>query len=170
MLVCPFLRQIHPAAGDPAGQICCTYDEDGGSLLAGWDFNLSQIYLPKRRRRKWNDCLKLNVSLCRILINMFACSNLCWSIRSVQQPARGSSSEPQTHHLWPLRGRSIGSVQPRYRRPEWKQRRSRVLGPGRPLRWLGVQTTERYKVLFQHLSTLLMSFRILLLILLFPNS
>lgn len=75
MLVCPFLRQIHPAAGDPAGQICCTYDEDGGSLLAGWDCNLSQIYLPMRRRRKENDSLKQNVNLCRILIRL--CVHIC---------------------------------------------------------------------------------------------
>lgn len=34
LFVCCSHRQIYPAAGDPAGQVCCTYDEDGGSLLA----------------------------------------------------------------------------------------------------------------------------------------
>lgn len=119
-----------------------------------------------QRERKWKNSLKQNM---RVSAGEFVCSNLCCSIRSVQQPTGGSSSEPQTQHLRPLRGRSLGSVRLRYRRPEWEGRRPRVVGPGRPVRWLGVQTTERYKVLFQHLFTLLMSFRILLQTLLFPN-
>lgn len=43
MLVLSSRRQIHPAAGDPTGQICCSYDEDGGSLLARWSSPLIKM-------------------------------------------------------------------------------------------------------------------------------
>lgn len=39
----PSCRQIHSAPGDPAGEICCTADEDGRSLLARCELNVQKF-------------------------------------------------------------------------------------------------------------------------------
>lgn len=111
------------------------------------------FYLPKIEREEERTLVNNMQVLAGEFVWFRLCLTLCWSIRSVQQPTRRGPSEPQTHCLWPLRGRSIGSVRPRYRRPERAQRRPRVLGPGRPVRGLGVQTTEGYVCPFTPLTS-----------------
>lgn len=113
-----FLNVFFPGRGCQAAPVCgdkrskCT-----GEVTLTSQLIQSQFYSLTLENKSLLTCLKSAVCL-------------SWSsIRSVHRPAGRRAAEPQTHRVRPHRGRPIGSVRSRGRRPQPTEG-GRLLRPG----------------------------------------